>query len=199
MSWTGPLVTATAPTWSTGNWWGHSLPMMSRQRTPTSLALVEDDRFLAAARRLLDARCCRPMPKATCCSARPASTRLRHRHPGVKFVAYLEPLTGASGALRLMPGSHHPDFSAAIDAWDVRNTARDAEQLWQQITGLPCYVAETQPGDVIAFNWHIRHASIGGEDRRQWTISYAKDPQTAEEAERLQDFLAASPRRRRAL
>jgi hypothetical protein len=53
-------------------------------------------------------------------------------------------------------------------------------------------VAETQPGDVIAFNWHIRHASIGGEDRRQWTISYAKDPQTAEEAERLQDFLAAS-------
>lgn len=55
----------------------------------------------------------------------------------MKFVAYLEPLTGASGALRLMPGSHHPDFSAAIDAWDVRNTARDAEQLWQQITGLP--------------------------------------------------------------
>jgi hypothetical protein len=109
----------------------------------------------------------------------------------VKFVAYLEPLTGASGALRLMPGSHHPDFSAAIDAWDVRNTARDAEQLWQQITGLPCYVAETQPGDVIAFNWHIRHASIGGEDRRQWTISYAKDPQTAEEAERLQDFFGS--------
>ena len=30
--------------------------MMSRQRTPTSLALVEDDRFLDAARRLLDTR-----------------------------------------------------------------------------------------------------------------------------------------------
>jgi hypothetical protein len=110
----------------------------------------------------------------------------------VKFVAYLESLTAAGGALWLMPGSHHRDFSAAIDAWDARNPARDAEQLWQQITGLPCYVAETQPGDVIAFNWHIRHASIGGKDRRQWTISYAKDPQTAEEAERLQDFLAAS-------
>jgi hypothetical protein len=30
--------------------------MMSRQRTPTSLALVEDDRFLGAARRLLAAQ-----------------------------------------------------------------------------------------------------------------------------------------------
>jgi hypothetical protein len=38
------------------NWWGHSLPMLSRQRTPTSLALVEDDRFLGAARRLLAAQ-----------------------------------------------------------------------------------------------------------------------------------------------
>jgi hypothetical protein len=38
------------------NWWGHSLPMMSRQRTPTSLAVVEDDRFLGAARRLLAAQ-----------------------------------------------------------------------------------------------------------------------------------------------
>ncbi len=32
---------------------------------------------------------------------------------GVKFAAYLEPLTAASGALQLMPGSHHADFGAA--------------------------------------------------------------------------------------
>jgi hypothetical protein len=47
----------------------------------------------------------------------------------VKFVAYLEPLTAATGALRLMPGSHHRDFAAAIDAWEDRNRAMDAEQL----------------------------------------------------------------------
>jgi Phytanoyl-CoA dioxygenase (PhyH) len=113
------------------------------------------------------------------------------------FVAYLEPLTAASGALRLMPGSHHPGFSAAIDAWEARNRAMDAEHLWRQITGLPCYVAETQPGDVIAFNWHTRHASIGGKDRKQWTIGYAKDPQTAEEVERLRDFFGERRSRRR--
>jgi hypothetical protein len=174
------------------NWWGHSLPMMSRQRTPTSLALVEDDRFLGAARRLLAAQVLPTYAEGNLLFGEAGfHTDCGTGTPGVKFVAYLESLTAAGGALWLMPGSHHRDFRAAIDAWDARNRARDAEQLWQQITGLPCYVAETQPGDVIAFNWHIRHASIGGKDRRQWTISYAKDPQTAEEAERLQDFFGS--------
>jgi Phytanoyl-CoA dioxygenase (PhyH) len=174
------------------NWWGHSLPMMSRQRTPTSLALVEDDRFLGAARRLLDTGVLPTYAEGNLLFGEAGfHTDCGTGTPGVKFVAYLEPLTAASGALRLMPGSYHPDFSAAIDAWEARNRAMDAEQLWYQITGLPCYVAETQPGDVIAFNWHTRHASIGGKDRRQWTISYAKDPRTAEEVERLQDFFGS--------
>jgi hypothetical protein len=175
------------------NWWGHSLPMMSRQRTPTSLALVEDDRFLTAARRLLDAPVLPTHAEGNLLFGEAGfHTDCGTGTPGVKFVAYLEPLTASNGALRLMPGSHHPDFGAAIDAWEARNRAKDADQLWHQITGLPCSVAETQPGDVIAFNWHTRHASIGGKDRRQWTISYAKDPATAaEEAERLRDFFCS--------
>jgi len=44
---------------------------------------------------------------------------------------------------------------------------------------------------VIAFDWHTWHASVGGRDRRQWTVSYAKDPATTEEAGRLRDFLAS--------
>lgn len=174
------------------DWWGHSLPMMSRQRTPTSLALVEDDRFLGVARRLLAAPVLPTYAEGNLLFGEAGfHTDCGTGTPGVKFVAYLEPLTATSGALRLMPGSHHRDFGAAIDAWEARNRAMDAEQLWHQITGLPCSVAETRPGDVIAFNWHTRHASIGGKDRRQWTISYAKDPQTAEEAERLRDFFGS--------
>jgi hypothetical protein len=174
------------------NWWGHSLPMMSRQRTPTSLALVEDDRFLDAARRLLDAPVLPTYAEGNLLFGEAGfHTDCGTGTPGMKFVAYLEPLTATSGALRLMPGSHHRDFAAAIDAWEVGNRAMDAEQLWQQITGLPCFVAETRPGDVVAFNWHTRHASIGGRDRRQWTISYAQDPQSAEEAERLRDFFGS--------
>lgn len=90
-----------------------------------------------------------------------------------------------------MPGSHHPDFGAAVAAWDTRHLAMDAKGLRRKLAALPCAVAETQPGDVIAFDWHTWHASVGGRDRRQWTVSYAKDPATSEEAGRLRDFLAS--------
>jgi hypothetical protein len=84
------------------NWWGHSLPMMSRQRTPTSLALVEDDRFLGAARRLLAAQVLPTYAEGNLLFGEAGfHTDCGTGTPGVKFVAYLEPLTAASGALRL--------------------------------------------------------------------------------------------------
>jgi hypothetical protein len=53
---------------------GHYLPMMSRDRTPRSLALVEDPRFLAAARSSSGRPSCRSTPRASSTSVRPAST-----------------------------------------------------------------------------------------------------------------------------
>ena len=76
--------------------------MMSRDRTPRSLALVEDPRFLAAAGQLIGA------------------------------------------------------------------------------TVLPFY---------IAFDWHLRHTSIRGRDRRQWTVSYVRDPATADERAAFADVV----------
>jgi hypothetical protein len=171
---------------------GHYLPMMSRHRTSTSLGLVEDPRFLGAARRLLKGPVLPTYAEGILLFGQAGfhdddgtgST-------GVKFVAYLEPLAASTGALRLMPGSHHPDFAASLKGWERRHPALDAQGLRRQLGGVPCYVAETRPGDVIAFDWHTWHASIGGTDRRQWTISYAKDPRTAEETRRLLDFFAS--------
>jgi hypothetical protein len=170
---------------------GHYLPMMSRHRTPLSLGLVEDARFLGAARRLLDAPVLPTYAEGILLFGQAGfhyddgtgST-------GVKFVAYLEPLT-QTGALRLMPGSHHPDFAASLKGWQRRNPALDAQGLQHQLGGIPCHIAETRPGDVIAFDWHTWHASINGTDRHQWTISYAKDPHTTEETKRLQDFFGS--------
>jgi Phytanoyl-CoA dioxygenase (PhyH) len=178
---------------TTGGIEGHYLPMMSRHRTPISLALVEDPRFLGAARRLLDAPVLPSYAEGVLLFGQAGfhyddGTGSK----GVKFVAYLEPLTAQTGALRLMPGSHHSDFAASLTGWERRNPALDAEGLRRQLGGIPCHVAETRPGDVIAFDWHTWHASIGGTDRRQWTISYAKDPRTSEETRRLQDFFQSS-------
>jgi hypothetical protein len=171
---------------------GHYLPMMSRHRTPTSLSLVEDDRFLGAARRLLDAPVLPTYAEGILLFAQAGfhdddgtgST-------GVKFVAYLEPLTAQTDALRLMPGSHHPDFAASLKGWERRNPVLDAQGLQHQLGGIPCHIAETRPGDVIAFDWHSWHASSGGTDRRQWTIGYAKDPHTTEETKLLRDFFGS--------
>ncbi len=174
---------------ATGGIEGHYLPMMSRRHTPVSLALVEDARLLGAARQLLDAPALPTYAEGVLlfgqagfhCDDGTGSK-------GVKFVAYLEPLTAQTGALRLMPGSHHSDFAATLQGWQRRNPALDAEGLRRQLGGIPCHVAETQPGDVIAFDWHTYHASVDGTDRRQWTIGYAKDPHTAEETKRFQNF-----------
>ena len=62
---------------------------------------------------------------------------------GVKLVAYLEPLRGETGALRLVPGSHHPDFRARVREWLRRNLVEDSEQLRRQVDATPCFVAET--------------------------------------------------------
>jgi Phytanoyl-CoA dioxygenase (PhyH) len=169
---------------------GHYLPMMSRSRTPVSLGLVEDPRFLATARQLVGAT----MLPFYAEGIRYYGQAGFHDDAGpgvkaVKFVAYLEPLTAATGALRLLPGSHHPELSAIVADWNRRHPAMDAEGLRRLVEGLPLYVAETRPGDVIAFDWHLRHTSIGGRDRRQWTISYIRDPVTAEEVERFTDVV----------
>jgi hypothetical protein len=87
---------------------GHYLPMMSRTRTPRSLALVEDPRFLAAARQLIGAAVV-PFYAEGILYFGEAGFH-DDAGPGVKavkFVAYLEPLTADTGALRLLPGSHH--------------------------------------------------------------------------------------------
>ena len=170
---------------------GHWLPMMSRHRTPISLGLVEDPRFLGAARQLLDGPVLPTFAEGYLLFGEAGfHSDCGTGSLGVKFVAYLEPLTAATGALQLMPGSQHPDFGA-VAAWDTRHRAMDAKGLRRKLAALPCAVAETQPGDVIAFDWHTWHASVGGRDRRQWTVSYAKDPATSEEAGRLRDFLAS--------
>ena len=46
-----------------------------------------------------------------------------------------------------------------------------------------------RPGDVIAFDWHLRHTSICGRDRRQWTVSYVSDPATDEETAAFADVV----------
>ena len=55
-------------------------------------------------------------------------------------------------------------------------TVQSDAEIVQAVEHNPSYICETEPGDVIAFDLRLHHASINGRDRRQWTITYYRDP-----------------------
>src|SRR5690606_15376231 len=75
----------------------------------------------------------------------------------VGFLAYLESLDAENGAFRVMPGSHHPDFGESL---------REFVEPARVDIDVPAHVIATRPGDVIAFDEHLYHASVGGRVRQ---------------------------------
>ena len=109
----------------------------------------------------------------------------------LKVAFYLDPLTANSGSLRVIPGTHIIDFKG----WEARN-AREAEELWgidqEQV---PHVALETQPGDIVAFNHNLMHASFGGDAyRRMFTINCCSHCTTDAEIEDLEAFVASGAR-----
>jgi hypothetical protein len=166
---------------------GHYLPMAARL-TPVSASLVCDDtRFIDAAGQLLDGPVIPECPEGVLYFAEAGwHTDDGIGVRGVKFAAYFGQLTAATGALRLVPGSHHPEQNARLAAYRGRQLPiRDDAEACAYQASFPGYVAETSPGDVIAFNLHTWHASIGGRDRLAWTAVYQRCPQAGQERDRM--------------
>jgi hypothetical protein len=83
--------------------------------------------------------------------------------PGVKFTAYFGQLTAGTGALRLVPGSHHPEPNARLAACSRRQgPARGEAEAADCQARFPGFIADTSPDDVIAFDLHTWHASFDG-------------------------------------
>ena len=88
------------------------------------------------------------------------------------FVCYLEPLTADTGALRVAPGSHlHADPPDG--------------------TGV---ALATEPGDAIAFDEHLLHASDGGGGgvRRQWRVDFLRAPEGPDEEAAVRRYYAGN-------
>src|SRR5215469_17267880 len=133
---------------------GHYLPMAARH-TPVSTSLVCDDpRLIDAAQELLGGPVIPECPEGVLYFAEAGwHTDDGIGVRGVKFAAYFDKLTGGTGALRLVPGSHLPEQNARLAAYRDRQlpirTAADAAVYQASIPGS---VAGTVPGDVIAFD-----------------------------------------------
>ena len=83
----------------------------------------------------------------------------------IKIAFYLDTLTGDTGSLRVIPGSHRLGDHYA-DA--LSGQIRQSQDLWG-IDGrdVPATIFNTQPGDVVVFNHNCKHAAFGGGGRRR--------------------------------
>jgi hypothetical protein len=158
---------------------GHYLPMASRL-TPVSASLACDDpRFIDAAGQLLGGSVIPECPEGVLYFAEAGwHTDDGIGVHGVKFAAYFDELTGDNGALRLVPGSHHPEQNARLADYSRQGPARNEADAAAYQASFPGYIADTSPGDVIALDLHTWHASFGGRDRLAWTAVYQRCPET---------------------
>ncbi|HZT65681.1 MAG TPA: phytanoyl-CoA dioxygenase family protein [Acidimicrobiales bacterium] len=129
-------------------------PMMA-DATPASIRLLE--RFALTAEMLLGRRVLPVRAKGTRYYGDTAWHRdSEHGVASVGFLAYLEDVSVGTGALRVVPGSHQTSSTP--------------------VPGEPGVALETRPGDVIVFDEHLVHGSLGGSERRQWRVDYVIDP-----------------------
>ena len=108
--------------------------------------------------------------------------------PHVKIAFYPERLTPGTGSLRIIPGSHRPEFGGLLK--EVQEPG-DADRL---LFGVPqrdlaCVAVESEPGDLVVFTENVHHASFGGRPgRQQHAISFMANPRTEDEVAFLRDL-----------
>ena len=96
---------------------------------------------------------------------------------GIKFCIYPDRLDGATGALRVIPGSHREPLHGMV-------AGDPGEAYGIPPVQMPAHVFESQPGDVLAFDVGLWHASFGGAaGRRQGVIVYYEDPESPQSTE----------------
>ncbi len=113
---------------------------------------------------------------------------LRH----IKLAFYLDPLTRATGALRVIPGSHRvgEPFADQLER-DIRASAN----LWG-VPGdqVPAVALETQPGDVVVFNHDLKHSAWGGSQRRRMFTMNCCQRYPDEKLADLRDYIGGGAR-----
>ena len=150
--------------------------------TPFFASLLEDSRFCEAAEQFCGEDVIGLVSDANRYVGNTGwhpDTASTHQY-GVKFAYYLQPVDANSGALRVIPGSHKAPLHDELR----HNRDFEGKALLEPVLDVPAYVCKSEPGDVVAFDLRLWHASWGGrDDRRMCTLVYYNNPSTPEEEE----------------
>jgi Phytanoyl-CoA dioxygenase (PhyH) len=110
----------------------------------------------------------------------------------LKLAFYLDPVTPATGCLRVIPGSHHfgDRFADTLHARIGRS--RDLWGISQ--SELPSVALPSEPGDVIVFSHCVKHGSFGGSTRRRLFVINATEHCPEEKLPYLRDHIGSMAR-----
>jgi len=97
-----------------------------------------------------------------------AKTIVRH----IKIAFYLDPLTATTGALRVIPGSHHlgDTYAEEVSRYLTdgnTDLAEDGTNTGVPSEDIPALALSVVPGDILIFDHRIMHASFGGSSARR--------------------------------
>jgi hypothetical protein len=95
----------------------------------------------------------------------------------IKIMIYFQPMQKDNGALRLIPGSHHPSFHRHLLALQPQKQETSLSVFGVPGPELACYPVEVELGDVVIFNHYLFHGVYGKqEDRSYIAMKFAAQP-----------------------
>ncbi|HXW82518.1 MAG TPA: phytanoyl-CoA dioxygenase family protein [Acidimicrobiales bacterium] len=100
----------------------------------------------------------------------------------IKVAFYLDPLAATTGALRVIPGSHHlaDSFARELDEFLLHKN-NDIAVLPQDV---PAVALAVTPGDIVIFDHRMMHASFGGgRARRMFAMNLFEQCHTSRQRE----------------
>ncbi len=164
--------------------------------TPFIASLLDDPRFADVAEQLLGRKVLGIWSDAAWRAGDTSwhTDQVTSKYKAVKFAIYPDLQKASDGALRVIPGSHLASFSTEINDKTIGLDPR--ARFGVAPDELPCYVFESQPGDVLAFGNPLWHSAFGGSlHRRMGVVMFTEDPQTPYEIENIQRIMYNMHRR----
>lgn len=100
----------------------------------------------------------------------------------IKVAFYLDPVRMNTGCLRVIPGSHYPEYHRMLRPAISENKAETDPK------DIPCFPLESNVGDMVIFNQKVWHSAFGGKTgRRMMTLNFGENPVNDEQ---IADVLA---------
>ncbi|MGI9601702.1 MAG: phytanoyl-CoA dioxygenase family protein [Acidimicrobiales bacterium] len=94
----------------------------------------------------------------------------------IKLFFYLDSLRADTGALRVLPGTHHHQglYGQQMRS-DLYTPAKAAELYGIDLEAFPSHTIDVEPGDMIVMNFRVIHGSWhGAAGRKLFTVNYTQ-------------------------